>query len=197
MVLVQILLWTQTLPQPLPSSHWVSFETWTSDTVDSLWTFSISMLWTCAVMKKLYWIRKVDIFSHWSQAVYCDLDRWSYFYSVCTCFSHSIRLSSKKIEQLSRKRSVPKWHSHIISSVDISSQAAAGEMLAKRRYSIKPLSYIEKSVLLNRWNGGNSNQMLSVACRTFVRNPTYLTWGAVHTECVFVFKSVSFRVVEF
>lgn len=144
MVLVQTLLWTQTLPQPLPSSSWVSFETWTSDR----FTVNISMLWTWEVMKKLYWIRKVEAFSHWSQAVYCDLDRWSYFYSVCTCFVHSIRPSSKKIEQLSRKRSVPQWHNHIISSVDISSQAA-GEMLPKRRHSIKPLSYIEKSVLLN------------------------------------------------
>lgn len=125
-------------------SQWVSFETWTSDR----FTVNISMLWTWEVMKKLYWIRKVEAFSHWSQAVYCDLDRWSYFNSVCTCFAHSIRLSSKKIEQLSRKRSVPQWHSHIISPVDISSQAA-GEMLPKRRHSIKPLSYIEKSVLLN------------------------------------------------
>ncbi len=37
-------------------SQWVSFETWTSDR----FTVNISMLWTWEVMKKLYWIRKVE-----------------------------------------------------------------------------------------------------------------------------------------
>jgi len=75
-----------------------------------------------------------------------------YFILSAFALSTSLGRMVRKSTSLAEKRSVPQWHSHIISSVDICSQASVGEILLKRRYSTKPRCHIQKAVLLNMVN---------------------------------------------